>query len=66
MKTSKRKTNEQYQSAPLISAAQLAPSPEQIHQRAHDIYVARGGTDGMALDDWLRAEQELKHDNDKH
>ena len=37
-----------------------APTLEQIRQLAHDSYVARGGAEGLALNDWLRAEQELK------
>ncbi len=33
---------------------------EEIRHRAHEIFMARGGTPGNELDDWLRAEQELK------
>jgi hypothetical protein len=32
---------------------------EQIRQRAYEIYVARGGRSGSALNDWLQAEREL-------
>jgi len=60
MRPSRRKANEPYQSAPTIHSAQPPPTQEQIRQRAHDIYVARGGTEGMALNDWLDAEQDLK------
>ena len=28
--------------------------------RAHEIFLARGGTPGLELDDWLKAERELK------
>ena len=66
MRTSKRKANELYQSASLIPTAQLAPTVEQIHQRARDIYVARGGMEGMTLNDWLQAEQQLKNENNQH
>ncbi len=52
MRASKQKANEQHQSAPTTL--------EQIQQRAHEIYVAHGGAEGMALNDWLMAEQELK------
>jgi len=31
----------------------------RIASRAHDIYEARGGEHGKALDDWLRAEREI-------
>ena len=36
---------------------------EEIRQRAHQIFMARGGTSGTELDDWLRAEQELKQEH---
>jgi hypothetical protein len=32
---------------------------ERIRQRAHEIYLQRGGKDGSAMEDWLRAEQEI-------
>jgi hypothetical protein len=39
------------------------PQPEsrlsQIARRAHEIYEARGGSDGKALEDWLQAEREI-------
>ena len=35
------------------------PLEEQIRQRAHEIYLQRGGEDGSELDDWLQAEQEI-------
>jgi len=38
------------------------PTPEQIRQRAQQIFLARGGTSGKELEDWLRAEQELKQE----
>lgn len=60
MRTSKRKANERYQSAPTIQTSKLPPTLEQVRQRAHEIYVARGGAEGMALNDWLTAEHELK------
>ena len=66
MSTSKRKADELYQNAPLIPTAQRKPTLEQIRQRANDIYVARGGTEGMTLNDWLQAEQELKHEINQH
>lgn len=36
------------------------PTFEQIQVRAYEIYVQRGRTDGLDLDDWLQAENELK------
>jgi hypothetical protein len=32
---------------------------EQIRQRAHELYEARGREDGHDLDDWLTAESEV-------
>ena len=32
---------------------------ERIVKRAHEIYQARGGEHGKALDDWLQAEREV-------
>ena len=34
-------------------------SRERIAFRAYELYLARGGQHGRALDDWLEAEQEL-------
>ena len=32
---------------------------ERVAQRAYELYLARGGGDGQAMDDWLSAEREL-------
>ena len=40
----------------------VSPTIEEIRQRAHEIFMARGGTSGNELDDWLRAEQKLKQE----
>ncbi len=32
---------------------------ERIAKRAHDIYEARGGQHGKAMEDWLAAEREI-------
>jgi len=43
----------------------------RIGHRAHEIYEARGGVHGRALEDWLQAEQEIDselsedHDSDR-
>ena len=60
--TSKRKVIEQYMNAPIIHAPQWPRNYEQIRQRAQAIYAARGGMMGMTLNDWLKAEQELKQE----
>jgi hypothetical protein len=35
-------------------------SDDPIAERAHEIYVERGRSDGLDLEDWLQAERELK------
>jgi len=37
-----------------------SPSPEEIRQRAFEIYMQRRGIHGCDLDDWLQAERELR------
>ena len=32
---------------------------ELVARRAYELYQARGGTDGLAMEDWLSAEREL-------
>lgn len=36
------------------------PSRDEIAQRAYDLYQERGAAPGGEVDDWLRAEQELR------
>jgi len=38
---------------------QRLPTPNQIAERAYHIHLARGGTPGREIDDWLQAEYEL-------
>ena len=45
-----------------ITTPVAPPTIEEIRQRAHQIFMARGGTPGTELDDWLRAEQERKQE----
>jgi hypothetical protein len=35
------------------------PDHDAVAARAYEIYLARGGTDGLDEQDWLRAEEEL-------
>jgi hypothetical protein len=32
---------------------------ERVARRAYELYLARGGADGQAVEDWLNAEREL-------
>ena len=41
---------------------QALPLEEQIRLRAYELYEARGCRPGLALDDWLQAEQEILSD----
>jgi hypothetical protein len=47
------------QSAPAVSEAVVAVSEDEIARRAFEVYCARGGEPGRALEDWLQAEREL-------
>jgi hypothetical protein len=51
--------------APAAPRAPKEPRIERIARRAHEIYVARGGEHGKALDDWLRAEREIDAEDDQ-
>ena len=35
------------------------PDREKLASRAYELYLERGGADGMDMDDWLEAEREL-------
>ena len=37
-----------------------AATDEQIRQRAYELYQERGGADGNEVDDWVRAEREIR------
>lgn len=36
------------------------PSDDEIRARAYEMYLERGGNDGLDFDDWVRAERELR------
>lgn len=46
--------------ATIIEPVSMSPTYEQIAERAYDIYLARGESPGHDIDDWLRAEAELR------
>ena len=52
--------------AAAIHAPQLPHDFERIRKRAEALYAARNGMIGMALNDWLQAEQELKQEQARH
>jgi hypothetical protein len=44
---------------PASVIALRSPTHEEIAQRAFELYLARGQSDGSDVGDWLRAESEL-------
>jgi Protein of unknown function (DUF2934) len=38
---------------------------ERIAARAYELYLARGGTDGLDMEDWLVAEREVRNGSDQ-
>jgi hypothetical protein len=65
MKKTTPKMSPQPQRATAIHTPQLPPNFEQIRRRAEELYAARNGMIGMTLNDWLKAEQELKQEHAK-
>jgi hypothetical protein len=63
--TSTPKTSSQPRRAPAIHTPQLPQNFERIRKRAEELYAARSGMIGMTLNDWLKAEQELKQEVEK-
>jgi hypothetical protein len=49
----------------LEDVKQRWPTHNEIAERAHEIYLRRGGDDGYDLDDWLAAEAELREERRK-
>ncbi len=43
-----------------VEMADKGPTEDEIRQRAHEIYLSRGGAPGNAELDWLQAECELR------
>jgi hypothetical protein len=46
--------------APSQAATGASASQDDIARRAYELYQQRGGGDGQEVDDWLRAEAELR------
>jgi hypothetical protein len=59
MKKAKQKVSKP-QATPSVQAPVSTPVPEEIRERAHQIYLSRGRVNGRELEDWLQAERELK------
>ena len=48
------------QAAEVGQLTDSGPTEDEIRQRAHEIYLSRGGAPGNAELDWLQAECELR------
>jgi len=45
--------------------SETLPLEERIRRRAYELYVQRGNQSGSELDDWLRAEEEIRRATDQ-
>ena len=67
-KSAKRKTGDAVTSAgdraPKSSARKVAITTDDIARRAYELYLARGGEHGHAVDDWIQADCELHIDSE--
>jgi len=61
MKRSTRATDMAMRAAEPARAMGTLVSPERIVARAFELYLARGGEVGRELEDWFRAEAELRN-----
>jgi len=50
---------------PTVGMPRTGPTTEEIALRAYHIYLERGGGPGNALEDWTRAERELREKSNK-
>ena len=46
--------------AKLAATAETPNIEEEIRRLAYELFEARGGEDGHELEDWLRAEEEIR------
>jgi hypothetical protein len=60
LKRTRRATTKQETARPETAVSEL-----EISRLAYEIYEQRGRTDGAQLDDWLRAEQQLRSGADR-
>src|SRR4051812_49416354 len=57
----KRKREEEAQPATAPTSDPASnPDRDRVAERAYELYLARGGGDGQAMEDWLVAEMELR------
>jgi hypothetical protein len=65
MKKAKSKLAQPSEKLPGSKSPEFKPKPDEIRRKAHEIYLARGGGQGLELDDWLMAEREMRQDHAK-
>lgn len=58
-KAKSRKTTTKSATPAALAAPAVAVTEAEIARRAFEVFCARGGQHGRALDDWLQAEREL-------
>jgi hypothetical protein len=44
----------------LAATAEPSNSEEEIRKRAYELFEVRGGVEGRDVEDWLRAEEEIR------
>lgn len=44
-----------------VSVMDAQPTEQEIAVRAHELFLKRGAVSGHELEDWLEAEQQLRH-----
>jgi Protein of unknown function (DUF2934) len=44
----------------ITAEVQRPPTKDEVAQRAYELFVSRGRTDGRDVEDWLEAERQLK------
>jgi hypothetical protein len=64
MDRARRRRTDKTTETPLTEPASLTPMPEtrngDVARRAYELYCERGCEHGHDIDDWTRAEQELR------
>ncbi|HET7617650.1 MAG TPA: DUF2934 domain-containing protein [Vicinamibacterales bacterium] len=53
-------TPDETMSDEMTAAERPIVDPDRIAARAYELYLARGGMDGLDQDDWFQAERELQ------
>jgi len=60
----RRRKSDAVRRSPARTGSRGAVTDDAIRSRAYQLYEARGGEPGADMDDWLRAERELREPTD--